>query len=147
MSRRYNRAVAALYGNQCELNGLKPLSKRERRLSEPLESHEQMIAATWLTKNGILFYHIPNGGYRRKEEGAKFKAMGVKAGVPDICIPIPRKSHHGLYIELKRVSGGVLSDAQKFWMAQLIMQGYDCYEAKGAEDLINYVKNYLGVSK
>jgi hypothetical protein len=145
MSKRYMRAFGALYGGQAELSGLPPLSRKERVDSTPLEYQEQMVAATWLTKNDILFYHVPNGGYRKAQEASKFKAMGVKAGVPDLVIPIARKGHHGLYIELKRVSGGTLSDAQKFWMEKLREQGYDCYEAKGAQDLINYVKNYLGV--
>jgi len=26
---------------------------------------------------------------------------GVKKGVPDISVPVPNKTHHGLYIELK----------------------------------------------
>ncbi len=143
MSKRYTRLVGALYGGQAELDGLPALTRKQRIDSSPFEYQEQMVAATWLTKNNILFYHVPNGGYRRAEEAAKFKAMGVKAGVPDLCIPIARGSHHGLYIELKRVCGGTLSEAQKFWMAELRKQGYDCYEAKGAQDLINYVQNYL----
>jgi hypothetical protein len=104
-----------------------------------------MITATWLTKNGILFYHVPNGGFRRKEEAAKFKAMGVKPGVPDLHIPIPRKGYHGLFLELKRVSGGTLSKVQSYWLSELEKQGYAVYVAKGANDLIDYVKNYLGV--
>jgi hypothetical protein len=143
MSKRYMRAFGALYGGQAELDGLAP-SKVPKAASEvPFEYQEQMVAASWLTKNNILFYHIPNGGYRKPQEASKFKAMGVKAGVPDLCIPISRKGHHGLYIELKRVLGGNVSEAQKWWMAELRNQGYDCYEARGAQDLINYVQNYL----
>lgn len=38
----------------------------------------------------ILRYaiHVPNGGKRGKAEAGRFKAMGVKAGVPDIPLPL-----------------------------------------------------------
>lgn len=54
-----------------------------------------------------LMHHIPNGGKRGKAEAARFKLQGVKAGVPDIFLPCARGGCHGLYIELKRVKGGV----------------------------------------
>jgi hypothetical protein len=145
MSRRYTRLVGALYGGQAELDGLPALTRKEKHDSAPFEYQEQMSLARWLDKNNVLFYHCPNGGYRRHEEAAKFKAMGVKAGVPDICVPIARSSHHGLYLELKRTSGGTLSEAQKWWRDELIKQGYAWFEAKGAQEAIAIIKNYLGV--
>lgn len=36
--------------------------------------------------HNCLFFHVPNGGKRSAAEGAKFKAMGVLAGVADILI-------------------------------------------------------------
>lgn len=47
------------------------------------------------------FFHVPNGGSRNIREAVKFKAMGVKAGVPDILLPVPRQGYNGLAIELK----------------------------------------------
>jgi len=57
----------------------------------------------------VFFFHVPNGGKRRKREAAIFKAMGVKAGVPDIPF-----LHDGrcFLIELK-ADDGTLSDNQK----------------------------------
>ncbi len=109
----------------------------------PKEDQEQIVAATWLTKNNIPFYHIPNGGKRNAMEGVKFKRMGVKAGVPDICIPLARKGYHGLYIELKRQKGGVLSESQAYWRDLLRRNGYDWFLAEGADELIKYVKDYI----
>lgn len=121
-------------------------SRKNFRLktTEPTEDYEQIKAATYLTKNNILFYHIPNGGKRHMLEAIKFKRMGVKAGVPDICIPIARGCYHGLYIELKRSVGGVVSTNQTWWLAELKRQGYAVYVAQGADDLIQYVHTYLG---
>lgn len=47
------------------------------------------------------FFHVPNGGSRNIREAVKFKAMGVKAGVPDILLPVARQGFNGLAIELK----------------------------------------------
>lgn len=33
-----------------------------------------------------VFFHVPNGGKRTKAEAGRFKAMGVKAGVPDLVV-------------------------------------------------------------
>jgi hypothetical protein len=55
---------------------------------------------------------IPNGGGRSARQGADLKAEGVKGGVADVCLPVPRGKHHGLYIEMKKAKG-VPSDVSK----------------------------------
>lgn len=109
----------------------------------PTEQDEQFVAVAWLKKMGIPHHHSPNGGSRDVREAAKFKRLGTSPGFPDIWIPLARKSHHGLYIELKRVSGGRLSDHQKYWRDQSLREGYAWYEAKGALECIKIVKDYL----
>ncbi len=47
---------------------------------------------------------IPNGGKRDAVTAAKLKQSGVKAGVADVCLPVPSKGFHGLYIEFKKPS-------------------------------------------
>lgn len=109
----------------------------------PKEHQEQIRVAYWLKNNGILFFHIPNGGWRDIREAAKFKAMGVQPGVPDLCIPIARQPYHGLWIELKRQSGGTVSDTQYYWLRELEANGYACFVCNGAEIAIQRIKEYL----
>jgi len=47
-------------------------------------------------------FAIPNGGKRDLREAANMKAQGVKAGVYDVFIPVPRGPWHGLFVEMKR---------------------------------------------
>ena len=143
MSKRYMRLVGALYGEQSELKGLPALTRKQERDGTPFEEDEQMAAACWLDKNNILYYHCPNGGKRNYVEACKLKAMGVKAGVPDICIPIPSGSHHGLYIELKRQDGGKLSKMQATWLAAVTARGYLAKVANGCEEAKKIVSEYL----
>ena len=73
-----------------------------------MSEHDEQAAlfewATWHTSQcpelGLLFA-IPNGGHRHPVVAARLKAEGVRAGVPDICLPVARKGYHGLFVELK----------------------------------------------
>ena len=94
-----------------------------------------------------LMYHIPNGGKRSKAEAARFKAQGVKAGVPDICLPVPRGKYHGLYIELKRVKGGRVSEAQGEYIEALRKQGYRVKVCFGMEQARDVIVEYLEEKK
>ena len=78
-----------------------------RRMPEQKEAIEQEALFRWVAyyrgycPDVDLLYHIPNGGRRDAKEAAHLKRQGVRAGVPDLCLPVPRGGFHGLYIELK----------------------------------------------
>ena len=76
----------------------------------PTESQEQKALFDWwrayARNTPLVMLHIPNGGARNAITGARMKAEGVTAGVPDILLAVPRQGCHGLWIELKRRKGG-----------------------------------------
>lgn len=90
-----------------------------------------------------LLYHIPNGGSRNMLEAVNLKRQGVKAGVPDLCLPVARGGCHGLYIEMK-AGKNVPTSMQVEWLTKLSQQGYATYvcyswtEAKGK--ILNYLQ-------
>lgn len=88
-------------------------------------------------------YHIPNGGSRNKAEAARLKAQGVRAGVPDICLPAARGCYHGLYIELKRRNGGRVSEAQRGWIEYLENAGYCARVCHGWDEARETIEKYL----
>jgi hypothetical protein len=51
-------------------------------------------------------YAIPNGEARTTRTGGKLERMGLKAGGPDLCLPVPMGWWHGLYLEIKPPRGG-----------------------------------------
>ena len=71
------------------------------------------------------------------------KAEGQRQGVPDLTLPVPSGSYHGLFIELKRVKGGRVSPEQKDWLAFLSGQGYRAEVCKGAVEAIAVINEYL----
>lgn len=113
----------------------------------PTEDQEQTLFVTWLTKQGIKFYAIPNGGHRHFLEAMKLKRTGVQAGVPDICVPIPSGDYHGLYIELKRQIGGKVSENQVGWLEFLRDQGYYATVSSGFEEAKEAVLHYFSFTK
>lgn len=73
-----------------------------------------------------LFFHIPNGGARRKIEANKLKALGVVAGVHDIFVSIPASGFAGLYMEFKEPGKDTLDPKQREFKEMAMMAGYRC---------------------
>ena len=89
-----------------------------------------------------LLYHVPNGGKRDAKTGRALKRQGVKAGVPDLCLPVARGGYHGLYIELK-AGKNTTSPKQKEWINDLGQQGYYAAVCRGCEEAKETIENYL----
>lgn len=112
------------------------------------EETEQITLIDWCNINICkypelsLIYHIPNGGQRNKSEAARLKRAGVKRGVPDLCLPVPRKNYHGLYIEMK-YGNGRTSKEQKEWIQQLNKNGYYAVVCNGFEEAKTTIETYI----
>lgn len=115
----------------------------------PTESAEQQLLFQWARMQSgkypelTLLYHIPNEGKRSHKTGARMKAEGLKTGVPDICLPVARGGHHGLYIELKRVKNSRVTVTQMAWIEALTRQGYVAAVCRGADEAIELITRYL----
>jgi hypothetical protein len=69
-------------------------------------------------------YAIPNAGRRSKAEGARMRREGLRAGVVDICLPVPRGGFHGLYVECKIKPNQLTADQAAFLKAMEILGHY-----------------------
>lgn len=93
-----------------------------------------------------FMYHVPNGGQRSKITGAQLKAAGVRAGVPDIHLPLKCGQYSGLFIELK-VKAGKASDSQENWLAYLNGAGYYATVCVGWEQAVACLEWYLKLER
>ena len=115
----------------------------------PVESVEQTCLFHWAQRQSgaypalSLMFHIPNGGSRHKVEARKLKEQGVKAGVPDVCLPVARGGYHGLYVELKRIKGGKVSSDQQDWIKALAAEGYMAVVCRGWNEAAEAILKYL----
>ncbi len=113
-----------------------------------IEDAEQMALIEWteLQKGKypelLMLFHIPNGGKRNRIEAARFKKMGVKAGIPDLFLPVPRAAYHGLFVEMKSLDGKPTKD-QKEWIKALSKQGYAVEVCYGFEQAQKVILDYL----
>lgn len=89
-----------------------------------------------------LLFHIPNGGKRNAREAARFKAEGVKAGVPDLFLSVPSGPFHGFYLEVK-APGGKPTEKQKAFISKARLLGYRAEIVTSLEQFIELIKEYL----
>lgn len=92
-----------------------------------------------------LIYHVPNGGHRHKLVAAKLKGQGVKAGVPDLVLPMARGGYFGLYIEFKAKPpfDAEVSPSQDAYIQALTAQGYLAIVCRGSIDAVEAIRAYL----
>lgn len=92
-----------------------------------------------------LIYHVPNGGHRVKAVAAKLKAQGVKAGIPDLVLPMARGGYFGLYLEFKATPpyDAAISASQHERIRKLSDQGYLAIVCRGHFDAMEQIRAYL----
>jgi hypothetical protein len=92
-----------------------------------------------------LIYHVPNGGHRHKLVAIKLKGQGVKAGVPDLVLPMARGGYFGLYLEFKATApnDAAVSASQHAWIRRLNDQGYLAVVCRGHFDAMEQIRAYL----
>lgn len=106
------------------------------------ESQEQIAVIDYCDFKHIPIFHIPNGGSRNKIEAANLKRQGVRAGVPDLMLPVAKQGYHGLFIEMK-VGYNKPTENQEKWIELLSKNGYLVKTCWGADEAINLITNYM----
>jgi hypothetical protein len=106
---------------------------RRRLLTDriPSEHEEQREVVKWFrqTFDGVRIFAIPNGGARSITTATRLKVEGVSAGVPDLYVPAWK-----IWIEMKRVKGGVVDKSQKDWHDYLKSIGDRVIVCRGADE-------------
>lgn len=116
------------------------------------EDTEQITVIQWASYQMNVhpelkwLYHCPNGGSRNQKEAVKFKQMGVKAGVSDLCLPYPKGIYCGLYIEMK-YGDGRQQPSQKEFLRDMAEAGHFVSTCYSAEEAINVIKEYCELDK
>lgn len=89
-----------------------------------------------------LLFAVPNGGSRNKIEAANLKRQGVKSGVADAILLIPKKGFASLCVEFKTKTGRQ-SDEQKEFQIQAEKCGSKYVIVRSVKEAIEKVKEYL----
>jgi hypothetical protein len=124
--------------------------KRREALYVATETEEQAALFKWAALIGkrypeySLLYAIPNAGKRGAKARGDMLRTGLRAGVPDICLPIPRGPYGALYIEMKRL-GKKPTREQADWIAKLRSAGNYVRVAYNWDEAKKTITRYLSL--
>lgn len=111
----------------------------------PSEDHESVAFVGWLelliaSGAQIKFSHLPLETPCTPIQAKRLQRMGVRRGVPDYLLIINGRL---VFIELKRLTGGVVSGPQKSWLAAFELAGVQAFVCNGAREAKAVVLNLL----
>ena len=89
-----------------------------------------------------LLFAVPNGGSRNKIEAVNLKRQGVKSGISDVILLIPRGGFSALCLEFKAKTG-IQSAEQKEFQIQAENNGNKYVIVRSTAQAIEEVRNYL----
>jgi len=101
-----------------------------------LEHEVQCAIHHYLTLKRIMHWAIPNGGYRSRSEGGRFKAEGVLAGVADMMLLLPGMP---VFVEVK-TSKGRQSVSQVCFQKAVEVLGYRYLIWRSVDDAVSWVR-------
>ena len=113
------------------------------------EDIEQCKLFDWIRSRKDLkrfCWHTANERRCSLQEGRLLKRKGVRAGVFDTTIAIPRGPYHGMYHELK-FGNNKPTDKQLEFAEDMTSQGYYCSWSVGFEASKKVIEWYLSLEK
>ena len=121
-----------------------------RRVRKHREYITQCAVIKWFTlahrslgiPDAFLLMHYPAGAHISVLQGSRFKQAGLRPGVPDLQLCVPRWPCPGLWIELKATNGR-LSPEQRTMHALLKAQGYQVLVCYSSQQAIDAITQYL----
>ncbi len=122
-----------------------------RKVNRQPETEEQAALIEWADKTvidgiciGDYLIHIPNEGKRGPKAARDAKRLGLRKGVPDLFLALPRGGYAGLWIEMK-VGEGKLSQHQTIWLQRLSSVGYRANCSFGFAESADLIVNYINL--
>lgn len=85
-----------------------------------------------------------NGTKMTPAQAGRAKAAGMRSGIPDLFLPVPRSGFPGLYIEMKHGDNDVSPEQAKV-IGRLRGLGYAVHVCWSAAEAIGVIKRYYGV--
>ncbi|UDQ77732.1 VRR-NUC domain-containing protein [Pectobacterium brasiliense] len=119
------------------------------KIPHQAELEEQAALIGWADKtviNGInigdYLLHIPNEGKRGPKAARDAKRLGMKKGVHDLFLALPRRGYSGLWIEMKAIDGKV-TQSQLEWQSLMRGAGYRAEVCYGFNAARSEIERYV----
>ncbi len=127
----------------------KPRSEKEITMTHRSEHEEQVAIFQWAELNLHRFPVLEllqgslNGVRLNIGQAVKAKRAGLKAGWPDLFLPVSSGNYHGLFIELKKRGNTYPTKKQHKILYALNDQGYLAIWGRGSDFAIAQIELYL----
>ncbi|WP_447875175.1 VRR-NUC domain-containing protein [Serratia fonticola] len=122
---------------------------RVKKVRHEPELEEQAALITWANKTDIggvrigeYLLHIPNEGKRGPKARKDAKRLGLRAGVSDLFLALPRGGYAGLWLEMKAIDGKPTAE-QVSWLNKMIGSGYAAVLCYGFIQAKERIESYL----
>ncbi|MBD9092101.1 MULTISPECIES: VRR-NUC domain-containing protein [Bacteroides] len=90
-----------------------------------------------------LFFAVPNGGARNAWTAKIMKDEGVRAGVADLLLLLPRSGYAFLCIEMKK-PGGMQSESQQVFQRLVERVKGKYVLCHSLEEFVKEIRGYIG---
>jgi hypothetical protein len=119
---------------------------KKPKVIRPSEHQIQSAFFKWLAlaypNANCVTWATPNAARRSHQMAAIMKAEGLKSGVPDVFMAMPRGEYHGLFLEFKS-HAGVISENQLIFCVNLRSMGYQVEIVRSLEEAMLKVIAYM----
>jgi hypothetical protein len=123
------------------------------------EAEEQKALVQWLKLKKITHFapvneNIHSGIIRQSMSNKMFagkiiamienklRALGKRKGVSDLVVLLPGAKV--VFIEMKRATGGVVSEDQEEWRNEVMALGFDAHICFGFDDAVKVINESMG---
>ena len=124
-------------------------SGKVRKVNHQAETEEQAALIAWADKTvidgiciGDYLIHIPNEGKRGPKAARDAKRLGLRKGVLDLFLALPRGGYAGLWIEMKSCNGKPTTEQIK-WIDRMIKAGFFAEVCQGFRNAKDSIESYL----
>jgi hypothetical protein len=122
------------------------MKTKKPKVLHPSEHHIQKAWFKWLALAYPNAWNVtwatPNAARRSPQMAAMMKAEGLRSGVPDVFMAMPRGEYHGLFLEFKSHTGR-LTENQTVYVINLRSMGYQVEVVRSFDEARLIVVKYM----
>lgn len=115
------------------------------------EHSEQCVVIQWAKVHESqypeleILFAVPNAGKRSIGAARYYLDEGMRSGVPDVWLPVPKNNWCGLVIEMK-FGKNKTTPNQDWWLDHLAQYGWKTAVCYSAAEAIKVISDYLNIA-
>lgn len=104
-----------------------------------------VVEWAWLQAPSLIalatLFAVPNGARTAISVAGRLKREGMRAGIPDLVLPVPAGGYAGLLVEMKTATGATSAD-QRAWHKALEALGHKVVISRSIDHACQVLREY-----